>query len=32
MSALWSGELKKYDYLSGEDLGYKPGVIEQAKF
>ena len=24
--------LGKYEYLSGEDLGYKPSVIEQAKF
>ena len=27
-----SGELEKYEYLTGEDLGYKPGVIEKAKF
>ena len=32
ISALLSGELKKYEYLAGEDLGYKPSVIEQAKF
>ena len=30
--ALSSGELEKYEYLSGEDLGYKLGVIEKAKF
>ena len=24
--------LDKYEYLTGEDLGYKPSVIEQAKF
>ena len=24
--------MKKYEYLAGEDLGYKPGVAEQAKF
>ena len=30
--ALLSKELDKYEYLTGEDLGYKPGVIEQAKF
>ena len=30
--ALSSKELGKYEYLTGEDLGYKPGVIEQAKF
>ena len=27
-----SKELHKYEYLTGEDLGYKPGVVEQAKF
>ena len=27
-----SNELAKYEYLIGEDLGYKPSVIEQAKF
>ena len=27
-----SGELRKYEYLTGEDLGYKTSVIEQAKF
>ena len=32
ISALSSKELDKYEYLSGEDLGYKPGVVEQAKF
>ena len=26
------GDLRKYEYLTGEDLGYKPSVIEQAKF
>ena len=30
-SALSSKELDKYEYLTGEDLGYKPGVAEQAK-
>ena len=29
--ALSSGELEKYEYLTGEDLGYKPGVAEKAK-
>ena len=29
---LSSGELRKYEYLTGEDSGYKPSVIEQAKF
>ena len=32
ISALSSKELDKYEYLTGEDLGYKPGVVEQAKF
>ena len=27
ISALSSGELKKYEYLTGEDLGYMPDVI-----
>ena len=26
ISALSSGELEKYEYLTGEDLGYKPKV------
>ena len=29
ISALSSNELYKYEYLNGEDLGYKPGVVEQ---
>ena len=32
ISALSSKELDKYKYLTGEDLGYKPGVVEQGKF
>ena len=32
ISALSSGEFEKYEYLTGEDLGYKPRVLEQAKF
>ena len=32
MSALSSKELNKDKYLTGEDLGYKPGVVEQVKF
>ena len=32
ISALSSKELDKYEYLTGEDLGYKPSVVEQAKF
>ena len=23
--------MDKYEYLTGEDLGYKPGITEQAK-
>ena len=32
ISALLSGELEKYDYLTGGDLGYKLDVIQKAKF
>ena len=32
LSALSSGELKKYKYLTGEDLGYKPDVVQKGKF
>ena len=32
ISALSSNYLNKYEYLSGEDLGLKPGTVEQAKF
>ena len=32
ISALSSNELDKFKYLAVEDLGYKPGVVEQAKF
>ena len=32
ISALSSGELEKYEYLTGEDLGYKPDVIQKTKF
>ena len=31
-SALSSEELDKYEYLTGENLGYKPGVVETVKF
>ena len=31
-SALSSGDLEKCDYLTGEDLRYKPDVIQKAKF
>ena len=30
--ALSSGKLDKYEYLTGEDLGYKPDVVQKAKF
>ena len=32
ISAKSSGELDKYEYLAGEDLGYKPDALRQAKF
>ena len=32
ISALSSGELDKYEYLIGEDLGYKPDVVQKEKF
>ena len=32
ISAYSSGDLRKYEYLTGEDLGYKLRVFEQAKF
>ena len=32
ISALSSKELDKYEYLTGEDLGCKPDVIQRAKF
>ena len=31
ISAYSSGDLRKYDYLTAEDLGYKPSVLEQKK-
>ena len=30
--ALSSAELEKYEYLTGENLGYKPDVVQKAKF
>ena len=27
-----SNNLDKYEYLTGEDLSYKPSTVEQAKF
>ena len=32
ISAYYSGDLRKYEYLTGEGLGYKPSVFKQAKF
>ena len=32
LSALSSKELEKYEYLTGQDLGYKPVVVVKAKF
>ena len=32
ISVLSSGELKKYEYLTNEDLGYRATVLEQTKF
>ena len=32
ISSLSSGELEKYEHLTVEDLGYKPVVIQKAKF
>ena len=31
-AALSSGELEKYEYLTGEDLGYKSDVVQKVKF
>ena len=32
MSAVSSGELQKYKYLTGEYLRYKPDVVQKGKF
>ena len=32
ISALSSNNLDKYEYLTGEDLGFNPSTVEQAKF
>ena len=32
ISALSSGNLDKYEYLTGEDLDYTPSTVERAKF
>ena len=31
-SALASKKFDKYEHLTGEDLGYEPGVVEEVKF
>ena len=32
ISKLSSREIDKYEYLTGEDLGHKPGVVEKVEF
>ena len=32
VSALSPGKLDKYEYLTGEDLGYRPDPVQKAKF
>ena len=32
ISALSSGKLDKYEYLTGEDLGYRPDLVQKVKF
>ena len=32
ISALSSGDLGKYEYLTGQNLGYRPDVVQKAKF
>ena len=32
ISSYSSVDLRKYEYLTGEDLGYKPSVFEESKF
>ena len=32
ISAVSSGELEKNEYLTGKGLGYKPGLVEPAKY
>ena len=32
ISALSSGDLEKYEYLTGKDLQYKPDAVQKAKF
>ena len=30
--AYYSGDLRKYEYLTGEDWQYKPSVVEETEF
>ena len=32
INALFSGKLDEYEYLTGEDLGYRPDPVQKAKF
>ena len=32
ISALSSGNLDKYEYLTSDDLNYKPSTVDEAKF
>ena len=32
ISAFFSNNLDRYEYLTGEDLGLKPSTVKQAKF
>ena len=32
ISAYSNGDLRKYEYLTNKDLGYKPDAFEEAKF
>ena len=32
ISVLSSGKLDKYEYLTGEDLGYRPDPVQKARF
>ena len=32
ISAYSSGDLRKYEYLTKKDLGYKPDAVEKVKF
>ena len=32
ISALSSGKIEKYEYLTGKDLGYKPDLVQKTKF